>query len=64
MCPGRRVTVLLGRVLKSAHWPLNSISIFLNIFKSVQVQIFVSFEFKSENFEIIFLVSILICSRV
>jgi hypothetical protein len=41
LCPGRQVTVLLGHVLKSAYWPLNSFSIFLNIFKSLQVQNFV-----------------------
>jgi hypothetical protein len=38
VCPGCWVTVLLSRALKSAHWPLNSFSIFLNIFKSLQVQ--------------------------
>jgi hypothetical protein len=41
VCPGRQVTVPLRHALKSAHWPLNSFSIFLNIFKSLQVQKFV-----------------------
>jgi hypothetical protein len=39
--PGYRDIVLLGHVLKSAHWPLIFFSIFLNIFESLQVQNFV-----------------------